>query len=191
MQQTVDFYTNILGMKLVKTLEFTDDSGSGQHFFFDVGNGRDAIAFFWFEDAPESAPGITQSGRWIDGAPRRSAIGAMDHVALDVPREKIEEYHDSLRAKGVEVTEIVNHSDQPGKDQYLPDEPTADTFVRSIYFQDPNGVTIELLAWHTPPPAGMSLAEVLKRAQARRKARGAEIVEDEDVRAAIAELGSS
>jgi catechol 2,3-dioxygenase-like lactoylglutathione lyase family enzyme len=120
------------------------------HFFFDVGNGRDAIAFFWFEDAPESAPGITQSGRWIDGAPRRSAIGAMDHVALDVPREKIEEYHDSLRAKGVEVTEIVNHSDQPGKDQYLPDEPTADTFVRSIYFQDPDGITLEFACWGRP-----------------------------------------
>ena len=52
MQRTVDFYTHILGMKLVKTLEFTHDSGRGQHFFFDVGNGRDAIAFFWFDDAP-------------------------------------------------------------------------------------------------------------------------------------------
>ena len=68
MQRTVDFYTNILGMKLVKTLEFTHESGSGQHFFFDVGNGRDAIAFFWFEDAPPPAPGITQSGRWLQGA---------------------------------------------------------------------------------------------------------------------------
>jgi catechol 2,3-dioxygenase-like lactoylglutathione lyase family enzyme len=29
MQRTVDFYTNILGMKLVKTLEFTHESGSG------------------------------------------------------------------------------------------------------------------------------------------------------------------
>ena len=89
MQRTVDFYTNILGMKLVKTLEFTHDSGSGQHFFFDVGNGRDAIAFFWFDDAPPPAPGIAQSGRWLPGAPRRSAIGAMDHVALDVPRDKL------------------------------------------------------------------------------------------------------
>lgn len=89
MQRTVDFYTNILGMKLVKTLEFTHESGSGQHFFFDVGNGRDAIAFFWFEDAPPPAPGIVQSGRWLEGAPRRSAIGAMDHVALKSPRLSI------------------------------------------------------------------------------------------------------
>jgi len=83
MKRTVDFYTNILGMKLVKTLEFSHESGSGQHFFFDVGNGRDAIAFFWFEDAPPPAPGIVQSGRWLEGAPRRSAIGAMVTVTTD------------------------------------------------------------------------------------------------------------
>ena len=124
-------------------MEFTHDSGRGQHFFFDVGNGRDAIAFFWFEDAPPPAPGIAQSGRWLPGAPRRSAIGAMDHVALDVPRDKIEAYRDKLRAKGIDVTEVVNHSDRPGIDQYLPAEPNEDTFVRSIYFQDPDGITLE------------------------------------------------
>src|ERR671922_304968 len=74
MQRTVDFYTNILGMKLVKTLEFTHDSGSGQHFFFDVGNGREAIAFFWFEDGPPPAPGIAQSARSLPGARRRTVI---------------------------------------------------------------------------------------------------------------------
>jgi catechol 2,3-dioxygenase-like lactoylglutathione lyase family enzyme len=146
MQRTVDFYTNILGMKLVKTLEFTHDSGCGQHFFFDVGNGRDAIAFFWFDDAPPPAPGIAQSGRWLPGAPRRSAIGAMDHVALDVPRDKIEAYRDKLRAKGIAVTEVVNHSDRPGLAQYLPAEPNEDTFIRSIYFQDPDGITLESAA---------------------------------------------
>uniref|UniRef100_UPI001177E2CE VOC family protein n=1 Tax=Candidatus Entotheonella palauensis TaxID=93172 RepID=UPI001177E2CE len=150
MQRTVDFYTHILGMKLVKTLEFTHESGSGQHFFFDVGNGRDAIAFFWFEDAPPPAPGIVQSGRWLEGAPRRSAIGAMDHVAFDVPPDKIEAYRDKLRAKGIDVTEIVNHSDRPGIDQYLPTEPNEDTFVRSIYFQDPDGITLEFAFGRVP-----------------------------------------
>jgi catechol 2,3-dioxygenase-like lactoylglutathione lyase family enzyme len=150
MQRTVDFYTNILGMKLVKTLEFTNESGSGQHFFFDVGNGRDAIAFFWFDDAPPPVPGIVQSGRWLPGAPRRSAIGAMDHVALDVPPDKIEAYRDKLRARGVDVTEVVNHSDRPGISQYLPAEPNEDTFVRSIYFQDPDGITLEFACWGRP-----------------------------------------
>src|SRR4029453_10654885 len=107
-------------------------------------------AFFWFDDAPPPAPGIAQSGRWLPGAPRRSAIGAMDHVALDVPRDKIEAYRDKLRAKGIAVTEVVNHSDRPGLAQYLPAEPNADTFIRSIYFQDPDGITLEFACWGRP-----------------------------------------
>jgi len=74
----------------------------------------------------------------------------MDHVALDVPRDKIEAYRDKLRAKGIAVTEIVNHSDRPGIAQYLPVEPNEDTFVRSIYFQDPDGITLEFACWGRP-----------------------------------------
>ena len=33
MERTVDFYTNVLGMPLVKTIELP--AGMGQHFFFD------------------------------------------------------------------------------------------------------------------------------------------------------------
>ena len=157
MQRTVDFYTGILGMRLVKTMEYSGETGNGQHFFFDMGNGRDAIAFFWFENAPPAAPGLAQNGGRIEGAPRGSAIGAMDHVAFDVPRDKIEEYRDKLVEMGVEVTEVVNHSNRPGEkgtrgpsDQYLPDEPTEDTFVRSIYFQDPDGITLEFACWGRP-----------------------------------------
>jgi catechol 2,3-dioxygenase-like lactoylglutathione lyase family enzyme len=172
MQRTVDFYTNILDMKLVKTLAFNHESGSGQHFFFEVGNGRDAIAFFWFEDAPPPAPGLAQSGRWLKGAPRRSA--------------KIEAYRDKLRAKGLEVTEVVNHSDRPGMAQYLPAEPNEDTFVRSIYFQDPDGITLEFACWGRPlteadvahePKTAADLnsekqAETLRRVQAAAEAAG-------------------
>jgi hypothetical protein len=74
----------------------------------------------------------------------------MDHVALDVPPDKIEAYRDKLRAKGVDVTEVVNHSDRPGISQYLPAAPNEDTFVRSIYFQDPDGITLEFACWGRP-----------------------------------------
>jgi hypothetical protein len=60
-------------------------------------------------------------------------------------------------------------------------------YERSLYFKDPNNVTVELLAWLTPPPGGMPQAGLIKRAQALREARGAAFIEDEDVRAAIAE----
>jgi catechol 2,3-dioxygenase-like lactoylglutathione lyase family enzyme len=53
MAVTVDFYTQILGFPLTKTMETPD---GGQHFFFDMGNGVDALAFFWWADAPSTPP---------------------------------------------------------------------------------------------------------------------------------------
>ena len=41
----------------------------GQHFFFDSGGG-DCLAFFWFPDAPEPAPGVASAG----GAARRGRL---------------------------------------------------------------------------------------------------------------------
>ncbi len=61
-------------------------------------------------------------------------------------------------------------------------------YERSLYFKDPNNVTIELLAWLTPPPQGVPQAALIARAQTIREGRGADYIHDEDVRAAIAEL---
>ena len=53
MARTVDFYTNVLGFPLVKTVELP--GGRGQHFFFDIGNGNgQTLAFFWFPDGPDT-----------------------------------------------------------------------------------------------------------------------------------------
>ena len=54
MAETVEFYTKVLGMPLVKTVQLPD---GGQHFFFDCGGGA-LLAFFWWENAPAAAPGI-------------------------------------------------------------------------------------------------------------------------------------
>ena len=56
MKRTVEFYTEVLGMRLIKTINLP--GGAGQHFFFDMGGGN-ALAFFWFPDAPEAVPGIS------------------------------------------------------------------------------------------------------------------------------------
>ena len=53
MKRTVEFYTQVLGMRLIKTINLP--GGAGQHFFFDMGGGN-ALAFFWFPDAPERRP---------------------------------------------------------------------------------------------------------------------------------------
>src|SRR5262249_50883794 len=61
MAETVAWYEDVLGMKLVKTLELP--GGRGQHFFLDMGNGVDGIAFFWFPDAPDGVFGESIQGR--------------------------------------------------------------------------------------------------------------------------------
>jgi catechol 2,3-dioxygenase-like lactoylglutathione lyase family enzyme len=143
MEKTVDFYSNVLGMPLIKTIELP--FGMGQHFFFDIGNG-DSLAFFWFPNAPESAPGVA-SPRTLPGGDLVTAIGSMNHVAFDVPAERIEEYLVKLRAKGIEAADIMNHDDSEfGVSAGVTD----DVFVRSIYFFDPDGILLEFAAWTRP-----------------------------------------
>ena len=140
MARTVEFYRDILGMPLTKTLNLP--GGKGQHFFFDCGNNTQ-IAFFWFPDAPEAQPGIVQAARG-GGV---SAHGSMNHLAFDVAPEKIEAYRKRLVERGVEVTEVVNHDDSP---RTVSPEVNETTFVRSIYFTDPDGIRLELAAWARP-----------------------------------------
>jgi catechol 2,3-dioxygenase-like lactoylglutathione lyase family enzyme len=156
MAETVAWYHDVLGMKLVKTLEFPN---GGQHFFLDMGNGIDGIAFFWFPEAPEGVPGESLHPTWDDqmrlvgdGNGGITAIGSTNHIAFDVAPEKIEEYLVKLRAKGVAVTEITNHSNrrQGGhKPDYDPATDGGDVFVRSLYFKDPNGTLLEFACWTT------------------------------------------
>lgn len=143
MAETVAWYEDKLGMKLVKTLELP--GGRGQHFFLDMGNGVDGVAFFWFPDAPEGVPGETLQNR--HGV---TAIGSANHVAFDVPADRFDEYRRRLIAKGVAVTPVINHAnslDGGHKPDYDPDTDDGDVFIRSMYFKDPNGTTLEFACW--------------------------------------------
>jgi catechol 2,3-dioxygenase-like lactoylglutathione lyase family enzyme len=142
MEETVDFYTNVLGMPLVKTIELPGNMG--QHFFFDCGNG-DSLAFFWFPNAPDKAPGVASpAGMPGLGQEIATAHGSMNHVAFDIDPYKMEEYREKLLARGIEVTPILNHDDSP---RQVAKEWNDGVFVRSIYFMDPNGVLLEFAAW--------------------------------------------
>jgi catechol 2,3-dioxygenase-like lactoylglutathione lyase family enzyme len=141
MQRTVDFYTGVLGLPLIKTVELPGDSG--QHFFFDMGAGG-SLAFFWFPNAPEGVPGVTHQGGLMDPAGPVSAHASMNHVAFDVAPEDIEAVRDRLGAAGVECTPIVNHDDSlRGASREMHDG----VFVRSVYFKDPDGIALEIAAW--------------------------------------------
>lgn len=141
MERTVDFYSNVLGMPLIKTINLP--GSLGQHFFFDIGNG-DSLAFFWFPKAPNAAPGISSPTGIPGEGELETAHGSMNHVAFDVPAEKFDEYHAKLSAKGVHVTPILNHDDSP---RQMSKEVHAGTFVRSFYFMDPDGILLEFATW--------------------------------------------
>jgi catechol 2,3-dioxygenase-like lactoylglutathione lyase family enzyme len=141
MERTVDFYTNVLGFPLIKTIELPFNMG--QHFFFDIGNG-DSLAFFWFPNSPDAVPGVSSPGAMPMQGDIVTAVGSMNHVAFNVPPEKMEEYRDRLHAKGVKTTQILNHDNSP---MQVSREWTDDVFVRSLYFQDPDGILLEFAAW--------------------------------------------
>ena len=127
MARTVEFYRDILGMPLTKTIDLPGNRG--QHFFFDIGNG-DSLAFFWFDGAPEAVPGISAPEALPTQGNFMSAHGSMNHIAINVPAERFDEYYDRLVEKGVKVTKILNHDNSPTQSS---DEMNDDVFVvRSI-----------------------------------------------------------
>lgn len=140
MAETVDFYQGLLGMPLVKTIGFP--GGRGQHFFFDCGQGA-SLAFMWFPDAPPAAPGIASQHLNVlkDGA--ATAHASMNHLAIGIPLEKFDQYADRLRAKGLRV-DVINHNQHPTPDSR---ELHPSTWIRSMYFLDPNGIRLEFAAY--------------------------------------------
>ena len=149
MEHTVDFYTNVLNLKLTKGFDLP---GYGQHFFFDMGNGSE-LAFFWFNDAPEASPGVA-SAKSIVGSGAgsiSSAHGSMNHVAFDVPPDKIAAFREEIEAKGVDCSPIVNHNDVvTGEEDRTAKEASEKTWLQSFYFFDPDGIMLEFCATLQP-----------------------------------------
>ncbi len=139
MRETMNFYTKILGMPLVKTVELPD---GGQHFFFDCGGGS-SVAFFWWKDGPPAAPGIAS----VESFPykAKTAVGSMNHLAFHMEESELEAALGRLEEAGVDHTPaVINHDDSPGG---MAMEMHEDVFVRSVYFTDPNGIMLEFAAF--------------------------------------------
>jgi len=135
MAATVDFYEGLLGFPLFKTVELP---GGGQHFFFDIGSGA-SLAFMWFPDAAPAAPGIASQHPTHFG----SAVASMNHIAIDVPLERIDEYHQKLLDLGLE-THLINHDDSA---RGASREVHPGVWIRSLYFWDPDGIRLEFAAY--------------------------------------------
>ena len=122
LDKTRAFYEDILGFKPVVAdrIKITE-GGHLRHLFFDVGHDQ-LLAFLEPQDVPD-VPADYDAGinRGL-GVP-----AAFYHFAFEAgSAAALAEKRDELRAKGVDVTEVVDHE-----------------WAKSIYFKDPNGLSLE------------------------------------------------
>src|SRR4029078_3311335 len=88
-EETIDFYTRVLGMELVLRQPNLDYEPE-EHLFFHVGNDN-FIAYFVPRDEPAHDYPDSQPGS-----------GHMDHLSMDVDGEALAEACERLRANGYE-----------------------------------------------------------------------------------------
>jgi catechol 2,3-dioxygenase-like lactoylglutathione lyase family enzyme len=158
MYETVKFWEDI-GIPLLKMEELPR---GGQHSFHDMGNGA-MLSYMTFEGAPAKAPGVASQHLNVvkDGA--MTAIASMNHVAMDLPKEKFDQVLAKLRAKGVKVFSINHGSDKP-----FDAEPDDKTWIRSMYFRDPDGIAFEFASLLRALGTEEDLAPKVKNAMGER-----------------------
>jgi catechol 2,3-dioxygenase-like lactoylglutathione lyase family enzyme len=125
MAATVKFYTEVLEMPLVKSIELPD--GRGQHFFFDIGVGT--IAFFWYGE------NLNRKTEPVD----YKAPAGFSHLSISVPLEKFYASVDRLKEKGVDFY-VMHHEDT---NRHKGEDINDKTWILSMYFRDNNGIQLE------------------------------------------------
>jgi catechol 2,3-dioxygenase-like lactoylglutathione lyase family enzyme len=158
MYETVKFWEDV-GIPLLKMEELP---GGGQHSFHDMGNGA-MLSYMTFEDAPAAAPGVASQNLDVrkDGA--KTAIASMNHIAMDIPKERFDEILANMRAKGIAVRTINHGSDEP-----FGDKPDAKTWIRSMYFRDPDNIAFEFASLMRELGTEADLAPRVKNAKGER-----------------------
>lgn len=127
LSETVHFYRDLLGLPLVHAISArgwgSEDHADFLHFFFDSGTGS-TIAFFYY----------------IGTEPPEFAVARPDyrykatHTAWRVEtREQLLECRAKVEAAGIKLNYQIRHE-----------------VIESIYFNDPNGYSIEI-AWQARP----------------------------------------
>lgn len=125
MDATVRFWHGVLDARLVTTLA----TPAFKHYFFEVAPGN-TVAFFEYADQ-EIATFSKPAGVPYEGAAQ------FDHLSLHLADEEaLYRLRDRLKSHDCEVTDVVDHG-----------------FLRSIYFNDNNGIALEA-SWWTLDPTG-------------------------------------
>jgi catechol 2,3-dioxygenase-like lactoylglutathione lyase family enzyme len=159
MHKTVKFWEDI-GIPLLKMEELP---GGGQHSFHDMGNGA-MLSYMTFEGAPAAAPGIASQHLDVrkDGA--KTAIASMNHIAMDIPHDKFDEILANMRKAGHTVR-VINHGSDTPLDEKAPDDKT---WIRSMYFRDPDGIAFEFASLMRELGSDEDLAPKVKNAKGER-----------------------
>lgn len=126
LDRTRDFYERVLGFKAVRCdILKVKEGGQIRHIFFNTGHDQ-LIAFMEASGVPgvptEYDAGINR-GLGVPGVFYHFAFEAGSEAALDEKRRE-------LLAKGVQVTDVVDHD-----------------WAKSIYFKDPNGLQLEFCCY--------------------------------------------
>lgn len=125
MDATVRFWHGVLDAQLVTTLA----TPSFRHYFFEVAPGN-TVAFFEYRDVE------IDSFSKPAGVPYPQA-SQFDHLSMHLADEDaLLRLRDRLKEHSCEVTDVVDHG-----------------FLRSIYFNDNNGIALEA-SWWTLDPTG-------------------------------------
>src|SRR2546421_9828900 len=122
LDKTRAFYEDVLGFKAVRCDIITvKEGGRIRHIFFDTG--RDQLLAFM---EARGVPGVPAD--YDAGITRGLGVpSAFYHFAFEAGSEPgLDEKRNELIAKGIEVTEVVDHD-----------------WAKSIYFKDPNGIQLE------------------------------------------------
>lgn len=122
LDKTRAFYEGVLGFTpLVADTITIEEGGHLRHMFFDVGDGQ-LIAFL----EPNGVPDVP--AKYDAGINRGLGVPAgFYHFAFEAgSTAALAQKRDELRDKGVEATDIVDHG-----------------WAQSIYFKDPNGLSLE------------------------------------------------
>ena len=122
LDKTRDFYEGILRFKTVRCDTITvKEGGQIRHIFLDTG--RDQLIAFM---EARGVPGIPVS--YDAGINRGLGVpSSFNHFAFEAGSEAgLVEKQNDLRARGVAVTDVVDHG-----------------WAKSIYFKDPNGIQLE------------------------------------------------
>ncbi|HEY6426988.1 MAG TPA: VOC family protein [Acidimicrobiales bacterium] len=161
---TADFYTRVMGMPMVNAvmddhLPSTGDRTPYFHTFFRIGDGS-TIAFF-------ESPGLPPTPE-----PPAPAFKNFNHIALEVPtKADVDQWREWLERNGVDVRLVDHH------------------IIYSLYFEDPNGVRLEITAtidpsWNDQPEFAATALSEWREAKALSRQTGVDV--DEQLRGVIA-----